>query len=221
MKKRIALLLAALMVLALAVPAFAAPIGDKDGEIVAVFEVTCRTLNVRQTPSTAKTPISKVHRGEKVFVVSTDGNWAKILWNDGYAYVHMDYIAKVMDWGTAQPPFAAQGAPEVVEGKVGEPSLPKTPAFAGASIEYGDYSSGSGTDVHIAFSGAAPGATVYITMGSETYTFTADETGSYSSPCLNEDRYRNTATVATVQQQLPDMPISNPVTVPVTEMTFG
>ena len=51
------------------------------------------TLNVRKGPSTSDTIIGKLYYGNKVEIVdSSNANWHKIKFNDGYGYVHKDYI---------------------------------------------------------------------------------------------------------------------------------
>lgn len=71
---------------------------DPDAAEAADYAVTCRTLNVRKTPSTEYAPIAQIHRGDIVSVVDWEGDWAKIEWataEDGYAYVFGAYIEKL------------------------------------------------------------------------------------------------------------------------------
>ena len=53
---------------------------DPDAAEAADYAVTCRTLNVRKTPSTEYAPIAQIHRGDIVSVVDWEGDWAKIEW---------------------------------------------------------------------------------------------------------------------------------------------
>lgn len=71
---------------------------DPDAAEAADYAVTCRTLNVRKTPSTEYAPIAQIHRGDIVSVVDWEGDWAKIEWasaEDGDAYVFGAYIEKL------------------------------------------------------------------------------------------------------------------------------
>ena len=58
--------------------------------------VVCRRLNVRKGAGVASARIDQFRRGEKVTIVGCDGahEWYKIIWNDGYAWVHANYIQK-------------------------------------------------------------------------------------------------------------------------------
>lgn len=58
------------------------------------YTVICRVLNVRTTASTEKARIGILRRGETVKVLGFEGNWAKISYNGGEAYVYAKYIKK-------------------------------------------------------------------------------------------------------------------------------
>ena len=55
------------------------------------YYVTCRTLNVRKGAGTSYAKAGKLHRGDKVEVVSISKNWAKLA---NGTYVSAKYIAK-------------------------------------------------------------------------------------------------------------------------------
>lgn len=55
------------------------------------YYVTCRTLNVRKGAGTSYAKAGKLHRGDKVEVVSISNNWAKLA---NGTYVSAKYIAK-------------------------------------------------------------------------------------------------------------------------------
>ena len=55
------------------------------------YYVTCRTLNVRKGAGTSYAKAGKLHRGDKVEVVSISQNWAKLA---NGTYVSAKYIAK-------------------------------------------------------------------------------------------------------------------------------
>ena len=55
------------------------------------YYVTCRTLNVRKGAGTSYAKAGKLHRGDKVEVVSISKDWAKLA---NGTYVSAKYIAK-------------------------------------------------------------------------------------------------------------------------------
>lgn len=70
---------------------------DYDEDVTYVqdgYTVICRVLNVRATASTEKARIGILRRGETVKVLGFEGNWAKISYNGGEAYVYAKYIKK-------------------------------------------------------------------------------------------------------------------------------
>lgn len=96
MKKTIALVLGIVMLLALAVPALAAPI---KGKVYADYiqdapeaVVNCRSLNVRAGAGTSYDILGVVRRDETVKVIEYGCDWTKIWFYDSYAYVSSRYI---------------------------------------------------------------------------------------------------------------------------------
>ena len=59
--------------------------------------VTASTLNVRSSPSTESKAniVGKLHRGAKVEQRGREGDWIKINFHGGTAYVHGDYVAPI------------------------------------------------------------------------------------------------------------------------------
>ncbi len=53
-------------------------------------------LNVRQGPSTDSERIGSLQKGKKMEIVGSEGNWYKIVYEDGYGYVSKDYV-KLID----------------------------------------------------------------------------------------------------------------------------
>lgn len=67
---------------------------DEDLNILCI--VTCRTLNVRSTPSTGETRIGLLYRNDTVNVLAYEGDWAKIETVDSSdAYVYAAYLEAV------------------------------------------------------------------------------------------------------------------------------
>ena len=94
MKKTIALVLGIVMLLALAVPALAAPI---KGKVYADYiqdapeaVVNCRSLNVRAGAGTSYDILGVVRRDETVKVIEYGSDWTKIWFYDSYAYVRSE-----------------------------------------------------------------------------------------------------------------------------------
>ena len=71
------------------VVAGAAEVAPAEG--TTTYYVTCRTLNVRKGAGTSYAKAGKLHRGDKVEVVSISNNWAKLA---NGTYVSAKYIAK-------------------------------------------------------------------------------------------------------------------------------
>lgn len=71
------------------VVAGAAEVAPAEG--TTTYYVTCRTLNVRKGAGTSYAKAGKLHRGDKVEVVSISKNWAKLA---NGTYVSAKYIAK-------------------------------------------------------------------------------------------------------------------------------
>ena len=71
------------------VVAGAAEVAPAEG--TTTYYVTCRTLNVRKGAGTSYAKAGKLHRGDKVEVVSISQNWAKLA---NGTYVSAKYIAK-------------------------------------------------------------------------------------------------------------------------------
>ncbi|MCG7344289.1 N-acetylmuramoyl-L-alanine amidase [Sporosarcina sp. ACRSL] len=57
-----------------------------------VGKVTAKVLNVRKSPSTSAAITAKLSAGQKVDVISLDGNWAQIRLQSGPGYVHKNYL---------------------------------------------------------------------------------------------------------------------------------
>jgi uncharacterized protein YgiM (DUF1202 family) len=92
MKKLLALVLAALLCLAMAAPAFAAP---KDHDWTGHDAVvTARALNLRVGPGTDNKIITSFPRGTKVDIIGFDGKWAEVVIGYGFkGWMHTDYLA--------------------------------------------------------------------------------------------------------------------------------
>ena len=56
--------------------------------------VTAGVLNVRKGPSTSYAVLGKVTRGDSVLITGKSGNWYKIAYKSGTAYVYASYISK-------------------------------------------------------------------------------------------------------------------------------
>ncbi|WKB36229.1 SH3 domain-containing protein [Terrilactibacillus sp. S3-3] len=56
--------------------------------------VTADYLNVRSSSSTSSTILGSLKKGSSVSVVGTSGNWLKIKYKSGYAYVSASYVKK-------------------------------------------------------------------------------------------------------------------------------
>lgn len=58
-----------------------------------VYNTSSTGLNVRSGPGTIYTQIGKLYNEDKIYIVDeSNENWYKIKFNNGYAYVHKDYI---------------------------------------------------------------------------------------------------------------------------------
>ncbi|NLT10475.1 MAG: SH3 domain-containing protein, partial [Ruminococcus sp.] len=53
-------------------------------------------LNVRKGPSTDSDRIGSLAKGTKMEIVGSEGNWYKIVYENGYGYVSKDYV-KLID----------------------------------------------------------------------------------------------------------------------------
>lgn len=86
------------MLMSLVSPAFAGTIGGvatPKGQSHTLYSVNCPHLNVRQDPSMNNKPIAQVHLGDTLQVLSIENGWAKIFWNNSYAYVYAGYISRM------------------------------------------------------------------------------------------------------------------------------
>lgn len=59
-------------------------------------------LNVRSGPSTSYTLLGSVGQGQALTCVGTDGDWTRILWGSGYAYVYTSYLTSTY-YGNVYP----------------------------------------------------------------------------------------------------------------------
>jgi uncharacterized membrane protein YgcG len=59
--------------------------------------VTANELNVREGTGKEYASIGKVHKGDSVTVLSENGDWAEITFNDGTAYVSAQYLSDVKE----------------------------------------------------------------------------------------------------------------------------
>ena len=63
-------------------------------EVIKIMYTTANDgLNVRSGPGTSYNQIGKLPRNTKVEVLEISNNWAKIKYNNGYAYVSMSYLS--------------------------------------------------------------------------------------------------------------------------------
>ena len=63
-------------------------------ETVTYFADVKKSLSVRKSPSSKASKLGSLAKGEKMEVISIEGNWAKIKYADGIGYVNTDYIKK-------------------------------------------------------------------------------------------------------------------------------
>lgn len=80
---------------------------EKPNQVVeAKAKVTATVLNVRSKPSTATNTniIGKLNFGTIVTVLSTNGNWSEIVFNNRTAYVHNDYLEVISTGGEQTVP---------------------------------------------------------------------------------------------------------------------
>ncbi|MGM9534675.1 MAG: SH3 domain-containing protein [Intestinibacter sp.] len=69
---------------------------DEVDSNIKIKYVNTSSLNVRTGPSTSYEILTSYKYGQQVQVVSIDGNWAKIKYKDGYAYISNKYLTDEM-----------------------------------------------------------------------------------------------------------------------------
>ena len=72
-------------------------------------------LNVRSGPSTSYSVLGTVGQGQPLSCVGTSGNWTKIIWGSGYAYVYTSYLTSSY-YGSVCPPNWNWGSNDVIFG---------------------------------------------------------------------------------------------------------
>ncbi len=88
------------------------------------FYATAR-VNVRSGPSTGYTIVGVLEQGDRVTVTATNGNWYRINWNSGNAYVSASYLARVGSAVPTEPP-SSSGSTYYATAKVNVRSGPST-----------------------------------------------------------------------------------------------
>jgi uncharacterized protein YgiM (DUF1202 family) len=76
---------------------------------------TTTLLNVRSGPSTSYSVLGTVGQGQPLSCVGTSGNWTKIIWGSGYAYVYTSYLTSSY-YGSVCPPNWNWGSNDVIFG---------------------------------------------------------------------------------------------------------
>ncbi|MDV2684328.1 N-acetylmuramoyl-L-alanine amidase [Alkalihalophilus lindianensis] len=66
--------------------------GTSNPEVIAEAQVTASSLNVRESANTTSNTIGRLTQGQTVSIYGYEGNWALILFNGKWAYVHADYL---------------------------------------------------------------------------------------------------------------------------------
>ena len=84
------------------------PSGDR-------YKVNTGALNVRSGPSTSYSVLGTVGQGQPLSCVGTSGNWTKIIWGSGYAYVYTSYLTSSY-YGSVCPPNWNWGSNDVIFG---------------------------------------------------------------------------------------------------------
>lgn len=91
LKRTLATLLAATLLLLLGAPALAAT-------TQAEYRVATTNVNVRSGPSSSKYPvIGSLKKGELVTYLGKDGSWSKIAYQNGVGYVFSQYLADLIN----------------------------------------------------------------------------------------------------------------------------
>lgn len=70
---------------------------DEKIETTQIKYVNVDALNVRSGPSTSSQILTVYKKGQEVKVVSISDDWAKIQYNDGYAYVSNKYLVDILE----------------------------------------------------------------------------------------------------------------------------
>ncbi len=83
------------------------------GDSVTMYATT--GVNVRSGPSTSYSVLGTVGQGQPLSCVGTSGNWTKIIWGSGYAYVYTSYLTSSY-YGSVCPPNWNWGSNDVIFG---------------------------------------------------------------------------------------------------------
>ncbi len=102
------------------VPAPTPPQASTDGNYYATAQV-----NVRSGPSTGYSIVGTLDSGDRVTVTGSSGNWYRVNWNTGYAYVSASYLLPVGTSAPTQPP-ATSGSSYYATANVNVRSGPST-----------------------------------------------------------------------------------------------
>ncbi len=88
------------------------------------FYATSR-VNVRSGPSTGYSIVGTLEANDRVTVTATNGNWYRINWNNGSAYVSASYLARIGSAVPTEPP-ASSGSTYYATANVNVRSGPST-----------------------------------------------------------------------------------------------
>lgn len=90
--------------------------GSSSGSSTSTYtRYTTTLLNVRSGPSTSYSILGTVGQGQPLSCVGTTGNWTKIIWGSGYAYVYTSYLTSSY-YGSVCPPNWNWGNNNVIFG---------------------------------------------------------------------------------------------------------
>ena len=136
MKKLISILAAVMLLLTLTVPFVSAEGGISGPSTMFVYTENGKTLNVRSTPETGDNIIGSLAYGAEVRVLSFEGNWARIAYQGGSAWVQ----SRFLQWYVPGPKPTPQPQPDpdpettqMYEELRSEAGIPQTAMQAAAS----------------------------------------------------------------------------------------
>ncbi len=70
------------------------PGGTTTGETLVVGTVTGSGVNLRTGPDTSYTSIAKLSKNTLIIILSTEGNWTRVIAGENEGYIHSDYVKK-------------------------------------------------------------------------------------------------------------------------------
>ncbi|GAA0105716.1 hypothetical protein UT300013_23400 [Paraclostridium sordellii] len=80
-------------------------LSENSEENIKIMYTTADRLNVRSGPGTNYNTVGTLPKGSKVEVVEEINGWAKIKFNNGYAYVNIGYLTQNPNIGSGQQPL--------------------------------------------------------------------------------------------------------------------